>query len=708
MPSREEKALDWAIDNSVFEPQQSSDIINKLGVDQNDIKAWKFSKQNPEDPKSVPIRNKLFTKIADNVPIDTRRGFGAVDRFRIKNFADDDIKMQNNYLKDRGVITKIKVGEQLFNSVEEVEKTIAENNKASGGKTPLTINTIGAEIIGRRPNESSFAKIEPELAIDKFDFADWAVEMAQDVSDVSRELVEGAAITLSTGSKLIGSIGGPAALGAAAAGSAIGGAIGGLTESARQRIGADLGLAKLDPDKVSQQALITGGIPLGLDVFKGVAKTAVKGVGLIPKAFGIKPKEDVEIVKAAAQELGVIPTPSQLFSGDLIKRSEESLVRGDLGKLSGVISGIPKQVEVNKSVLEDVAKELVSSRSLGSEFQSGVTAGKKLTAEVEKKIKPAADIYKTYDTLFKEVKPDTTKLKALFNDLFEEFRFDDEALAVVKAQSKKLDLIQNLDDLKQFRTSTGKLLRNQRETRASSMIYEAATETRNETLLNAAKEAGGELAEQASKDIPKADAIYRQAAKAVDRTFLRRGQVSKLSPKKQTSSFFDRTKEINVIKKILDTDDPTKIELIKKEFPESFEFLRQNLIEEIGQKAEVKGVINPARLSKALQGLPEESRILIFGRDKEKKIQSLKTYLDSVPDLFNKSGSGHQVEFNKGILHQGMGRYFLLEILANSQLGNTLVDRAAKGIASPVVKGAAVSGRGLFIPNFKPREEETK
>ena len=689
MPSKEEQALDWILENAESQPDKSADAAMKIGVSDNDIKAWSFSKQNPDDPRSTQIRNKIFTKLSESQPLDRRRGAGFLNRFVLKNFADNDIKIQKKFLDDQGIITKIKVGDEEFDQIEDVQKRFPKAN----------INQIGAELLRRMPDEGSFSRIEADV-IDKFSFADWAIEAVQDFTDVSRELVEAGAVMIGTGAKALGSLGGPAG---AAAGSAISGGITGGVEAARQGVGSALGVAEIDPSKVGRKFVEGAAVPAIFEGAKAGFKLGAKGVGLIPRLFGVAKKPGAKATEEAAEQLGAKATPGQLFGSPTVQKLEETLVKGGSTRIGGILSRLPKQVEANKKVVAEAADDLVSSRSFAEAFEAGTKAEAKLLAEVNKKLKPAEAIYNKYETLFKDIKPDTSKLKKLLGDLADEFKFDNEALSVVKAQAKKLSGVKNLSELKKFRTSTGKLLRGKEETRAAKMIYDAATEARNDTLLKAASEAGGEVAEQAAKDIAAADAIYRQGAKAVEKAFIPRGGISRLTPKRQAGEFFKKTKEIDSIKKILQTNDPKKIASVKKEFPETFEFLRQNQIENIAKQAEVKGEVNPARLVKILRKMPESSRQLLFGRDQEKKFQALKTYLDSIPGPFNTSNTANMLEFTAADLNpitqaNSFTKYLFLEILANTQLGQTIINRAAESAASPIVKGAAVGARGLVIP----------
>lgn len=671
MPSTDAQALDWVVQNRAKDPAKASEVMSKLGVDAKDVDAWQFTKDNPSSPAVTPIKNKIFDKLAESKrPLDETKGFPAIERIAIKNFADEgQPEVVSEFMKKRGFITRIQ----------------------------------GGKVQARLPSENAFRNVEPS-SIDKWDLADFAKEAILDVTDIGRELVEAGVGIVTTGSKIAGAgLGGPVGL---AATSAASGAVTAGVEAGRQLIGQAIGVREgFKPGLVGEAATLGAAIPLGIGAAGGAIRatgTAIgKTSGLLP-SFRLKP--GARGIQEATERLGAKVTPAQVVDSPLVQKTEELLVKGGDLKLGRLITDLPGKVRASKKVVQNAADDILKGRSFREDFDVGSEVGKKLSAGLERRIKPAVDTYQKYEKAFKDVRPDTTRLARVLDELTDEFKFDDEAAKVLKSQAAKLDDIVSLDDLKKFRTSTGKLLRDQKATRAAKQIYDTATEIRSETLINAANKS---RLVGAKAEIEEADRIYREAALAVQNAVLGRKVGVKTGVKETLKDFLARTKEVDRIKKILDTNDPVRIAAIRKDFPDVFEALRQQKIEQIAKNAEIKGEVSPTRLAKALRGLPEKSKILLFGEAGGKTEQALETYLNSLPQPFNTSNTQNMAEFASALspLNQisNLAKSFMLDVMVNTQLGTSLIQRAGKAVATPGLRGGAIGFRGLV-----PEEPQQK
>lgn len=677
MISSDEHAMDWLTKNRTLEPEKASAVMGAAGLDNKDIDAWDWASKNAQDPKAIPIRNAIFDKLAKGrVPVDETKGYPALNRIVVGNLADEGRPdLIENYFKDRGFETRVKFGK--------------------------------VEI--KKPDEPAFYGYEP-TKMDKFDFAGWMKEKALDVADLAYPLVQTGAVIGATGAKALGSLGGPIGVAGTAL---VSGATTGGVEAARQGLGYAVGLRdKIDTQAIQDEAASGFFWPGAI----GVAGLGLKGAGnLVGKAvdklsdYNMRP--DAAKIQEAAKELGATATPAQLSQSPGIQKLEESFVKGGNANLGGLVTGLPNQVEANRRAVQQAADEIVKARSFADPAVAGSTAGKQLTQAVAEKLAPAEAIYSKYEQAFKQIVPDTTDLRGVMDDLAQEFKFNKEASSFIKSQAADLDKIQTLDDLRKFRTATGKYLETMNEPRAAKLLYDAATKARTDTLVKAATDQG---IPQAADELRQADQIWRTTSQQVDNAFVSRSAPMTKGPKATTTQFFEKNKEVDAIRKVLDTNDPAKIAEVKKAFPEQFDLMRTQVIEDIASRAEIKGQVNPSRLANIIDKLPDESKTLIFGADAAKKAGALKTYLDSIPLPFNASNTANMLEFNKSLWNipaqlNSFARGVYFDIMANTQIGKSMLQRSGDALMGPTAAGLSVLPQGIYnAPEFgrQPQQQQ--
>lgn len=679
--SSDEKALDWVVENRTLEPDKAAAVMGKTGLSNDDINAWAYSRQNPDDPASVKARNRIFGKLAESrKPLDETKGFPAVNRVVINMLAEDDENgLVEKYMQDRGYMTRLK-----------------------DGKVQI-----------KKPDEAAYYGMEP-TQIDRWDFTGWIKEKALDAAELSRPLVEMGVVTAATGAKAISSLAGP--VGFAGSALASGAAMGSL-EAGRQGLAKAVGLRdEFDTNKIrtkAEQGFVFGAAaPAFGKMLEKAGDVVGEGVARFTR-WAKKPAADK--IEQAAKALGAKATPAQLFDDPAIQKAEESIVKGGDYKLGAVITKLPQQVEANKRAVQSAADDIVKDRSFKDTVQEAISVGKSLQETTAAKTAPAEAIYDKYEAMFKDFKglyPDTAKIKNTLDELKSTFKFNDDAMAVINTQKKKLGQIKTLDDLKNFRTSTGELLRKQNDPRgtwAAQKIYQASTEVRADTLLKGARIRG---MGNAKEEIEAADKLYRAVNEEVSAAILNRGDVMVGGPKAAVAKVIKNTKEINLIKKVLDTNDPKRIEAVKKAYPTEFESMRRQVIENIAGRAQKDGEVNPQKLANIIDKLPADSKRLIFGDNALKKAEDLKVYLDSIPRPFNASNTANQIEFNKAFYNvpaqiNNAVKGVFLEVMANTQLGRSALQRSGKALQTPTAKGIA-AGLPSFFDGNEPKKEQPK
>ena len=97
--SEDRQALDWLADNP--NNPAAGEVMGVLGVDAEDVKAWTYAKQNPDDERNTALRNVVFEKVAAANPAVEEQGVGFLDRFMIKNLISENTDLQQKYLQKK-------------------------------------------------------------------------------------------------------------------------------------------------------------------------------------------------------------------------------------------------------------------------------------------------------------------------------------------------------------------------------------------------------------------------------------------------------------------------------------------------------------------------------------------------------------------------------------------------------------------------------
>jgi hypothetical protein len=654
-----EMILDYIAENPMSE--KSRVAKSKMGLSDNAIEAWKSVKTDVNNPQRTPVRNKIFDTIAKSIPASQEGGGGAgfVDRFVVQNLIDKDPILQQKYFEKKGYQTR-KVGDSL-----EIKKA----------------------------GEPQFKPVDP-AGIDRFDLFDI-------VGDIGEAVTTGVA----SGAKALGLVGAPATGGAGLlAGSAAGGLATAGYEAAKQGVAKAVGARdEFDPGRISQAGMLGATVPLAT----GVVSSGLKGVG---RLFGMATekffpkKAGAEAIEQASKTLGATPTPGQLFESPLIQAQESQLAQSS-GKLGGM--GLRKQIAENKKAVKSAAEIIVQDASRKTAFETGQQAEKQIIDSLSKKLEPAEVLYGKYESVFKRAayKPKKESIIATIDDLSEKFKFDDETLGILGNFKSKLDDVANLDDLKKLRTIVGEKARSTPDktvSRALNELYGELTNVRSKTLLDLSERRGGEFFKIAKQEIEQADGIYKGAVEEINTALGKRGGDLIGGPKAAARKFFEKTPEGRRIEKILATNDPAKIDSVKKAFPEAFDTLRRGKIEEIMKRAETKGEIDPRKLATIIDKLPAETAVHIFGPKNMETAKALKIYLDALPPMSGPSGTPAGLAFSNvfNILDQvySVGKSTLQGALTRGALGKDIYTKAGKALGTAKARSALEFGARQFLP----------
>lgn len=646
-----------------------------------DIKAMQFVQENPKDPAAPQIEQKVLGKIARYSPEEyeqvgmTPEDVGAVrwvmenpghesapdvrrklllkaaptvndngvsfgQRFQVKNFIPRDPALQEQFLQKEGF----------------------ETRRAPDGELEV-----------RKAGTYNFSRLDPE----GFD--------VQDISDVALDVGEAVVDTVATPLRA-----------ALPVGMAAGATVGMGFETLRQRGAQLLGLREdLSPWDIAEAGVIGAGVPVA---FRAGSK-ALKwlGASLFPAA-----KNADEVFKIG-KELGVKPTEGSL-SGSKLIRNTEAAQSSKTGTMGGIL--LRRRVAKNKEAVQEVANTIAEAKTGRDAVQVGSEFKEQLVEGLKKRLEPAEAIYEKYENIFrrKAFKPDTAPIKELMEELPKRDILEDAAENVLKRMSGKLDQVENLTQLKSFRSQLGRKIGRATDPEVKwvlGKVYDVATQVRSNTLKNLVASGKGEpeFFELALKEITDADAIYRQAAVDVQSIF-------KLKSKKGLqASLQDFTRKVadgDVVSKMFNFKDPKNIKLIQEVFPDAYKSLHEGAVNKVlnGVAKTKDGVIeiSPQALATKLLQLKQQSGEalqLLLGPDAGKKADAMAKALSAMPDIYklNPSGTAPTIfNISMGTLQQvpSLMRSILLKTPGALRAG-------AKGFELPAARAAGVFGTRQLV-----------
>jgi hypothetical protein len=675
---QDKDALDFLVKNP--DSEYTPAIKQKLGVNDDDVKAWGWASQNIETQAdtATKIRNKVFDKVAERQdPVDVDGGGADLQhRVVVKNLIDEEPNLQEEYLKRKG----------------------------------YNVKRIEDKFYVKRPGESRYAPVDPE------GFDRW------DILDVAGDAIEAVASAVGTGAKALGLIGAPATGGASILPSmALSGAIGGGLETAKQGIGMAVGARdELNPSLITKKTIVNAAIPGVIGVGSKMFKGAAEGLKIATKEGSGVLKKNADEIIAAAETIGAKATPGQLLNGKTAQQLESSLWQQH-GKIGGVF--LRKQITTNNEAAQETAEQLVSVASKLSREEIGEKAIKEMADATKVKLAPAEEIYKKYETMFQGkgkdwiggiIQDNLDDVSAKIAHLKEANKFDTQTTSFLDGIENQLPNIKSLQDLKNFRTNLGGMLEvtaSGNKKNAVAQLYGPVTDLRAKALMAAAEKSGNrEIFETALKDIQLADNIYKETAEGVQNALLRRGQkVRGTSPKKLLEQFAEGTEEGDVLKKVLKTSDPKKITAIAKQYPKAFETLRTGKIAEIAKKAEKNGVVNPKKLGNIIDALPKQTQILMFGEDGVKRAKALKTFFDSTPERVGPSGTPEGLglmDVSKWMrqLHS-LGQSAFYSLVTRPRLSDDSLSKIGSALDTPAARGLGVFGVNQVYPDQQYRSK---
>lgn len=669
--SETNQILDYIAENP--QDQRSFAALKKFGLQQNAVDAWKAAKENPLDPKSIAVKNKVFDTIALNLPAkqEVNDTVGFVDRFKVKNLIDRDPVLQQKYFSQKGYDARVRDGQ--------------------------------VEI--RQPGDPQYTAVDPE-GIDRFD-----------VFDIFGDALEAVVTAAGSSTKFLGAVGAPVTGGASlAAASGASGALSAGFETGKQAIAKGMGLREeYDPNRIAQQFLIGAAAPV---VAKGAEKAFSK-LAQFTAEHAPKLREGWQEIMAAGKKMNIIPALRQKYDDKMITFLEEGAEKTPTffaGK------GIQKQAAERTKAYDEVADKIVGKYSAMDYVGLGEKAKKLLVGKVSKILEP---IEKSYDKIDTYLKGQTEHLniddtvEAISKNL-DEWGLDDGTNAALNKVYNKLSSINSILDIKRLRTIVGKdasmAFKNGDTIMGNALdnVYDALTKSRNASLTETIKEAetaiGADTAEAAIQALGSIDKQYAQVSNLVKNIFLQRGETTKLGVRKIVENFDEVVKESDVFKKILDTSDPKKLEYLRKAMPDAFAALRDGYLAKTAQQT-TSGLTGQPSLNVFLNKivkLPKQTQQIMFGKEYLDTIKNLQTLAATMPKPLNPSGTawtqgGFKEYFTREFA--ALGRSAQLNVLRSMPKLSNFMNQVSSQFAETQGRAAVEFGLRESLPGNQETEK---
>jgi hypothetical protein len=471
-----------------------------------------------------------------------------------------------------------------------------------------------------------------------------------DFLEFAPEIFEGIAGAAATSARALGAIGAPLTGGAGlAAGAAVGGAVTGGTELGKQVISQQLGLREdIDVGRVGRQAALGAGVTGAVSGLGKAISAGRKGLGKIifggPAAEGV----DVAGVKSAAREIGAKPTPGMLTEDPAIRATEAILSKQNLGVGGSILRG---QVRANQRAAIQTANELVQNKTSRSAFEVGEAFQKEITESVNKKLLPAETLYGEVTEELGEVLAVKETLNETLINVSKRMKFSDEGTAIVDKFQSKLDRIKSLDDLKLFRSSINDEISATAPKNArivADELYQAATKDRTKSLQGAIRNLKGQFAPKKKAEllgkIQKADKIWAETSKLVNKSLLRTGKTPKTGVKRTALEAIEQVTPEKRLEKFLPRQDAARAEALQQLSPKAFDELSRSRIADIADRSISTarggfGQLNPQKVASEIDKLSPEIANKMFGKDGVKKSKALAKFYRAIPADINPSGT---------------------------------------------------------------------
>lgn len=438
-------------------------------------------------------------------------------------------------------------------------------------------------------------------------------------------LLKSIPIATSAGMGLLGSGLGPAGT---LAGVGMGGAAGKYIEDAiRTQLLEQKGEENLHTKALQEAA--------GSVVGEGVGGLLAKGLGGAGKYLSEylgSAKPNAGAITQAAKKIGAPTTPGLLSDSELVQGIESSLIQSPTlaGKALGKkTKGIDKAMnEASELVLQKGAKEGIPL----SQYETGLEAQGLLKSEIDEKLAPAREFYKSYSS---EVTPFVSSSAKSKTAVARNIRNLDLANAIKGSPEQgfanqiadSIESSNNLDQVRKIKTYVGNVISEAERSGNGNMVatageiygklqrLEQRSLTRGTIEAMASEKKGAKVATQIIGDLKKANSAYRTIMTDLKDLSKEAGLGKVRGPDLFTKQMQSMPPE-QMANKFFNVKNFRQIKDLKEKFPKTYEALERAQLANIWKSSlDAKGNISTNKMLNKVRSLGPEVRTQLFGND---------------------------------------------------------------------------------------------
>ena len=461
------------------------------------------------------------------------------------------------------------------------------------------------------------------------------------------------------------------------AGGLIGGAIGGGLNLASKGLNVAAATTKWAGEKLGIR-------PTDNQLAKAATEQATSN-SLIEDAIKNAPAKDAKEISEALEYLKVKEEPWMISGNKTEKGLVSSLAQSPSIPGSKISDEINSIIDAAKNDVEST----LSDKTAKTLKESGDEAQKLFTGDLLKREESYKQKYKWIDDNVSEAAFDEGVKSDIINGIKEDPHFKVNPGGI---RQKVIDIVDRIDSF-----GTAKAARQEISGLVSNNISRgdlAVISDINQTLKNKMGDALDKLPEtyplkaEAKKNWLGADAEYKDTMDKYAPIDIALG--GKRS--KSVGAIIDKIQEgvetSKFTEKLFNTSEISRLQTIKRDFPDVFEVLKSQKMADIYSKSMAQQHLNVKNYFKQVDGIPKEIQKMMFGDDYSKRLGALKTVIyKALPEHIGPSGTPRGIDFQHildvGLQLRDVSRYALLKSGKVHELNTALpfIEKSLKNVA---------------------------
>lgn len=404
-----------------------------------------------------------------------------------------------------------------------------------------------------------------------------------------------------------------------------------------------------DATKGAGIGAVIGGITSGLTGMTARPVAEVVDTALVPTGMGLAPEG--KSIARAAERIGVTPTKAMIANDYITKGLEQSLAVSPSVAGNMVRSGQEKAA----TGIRNAAGKILSERTDNTAFEIGETVVDSIKKKLLDRYEPIKRAYSDIAGSATEIALKDKSKGAVARNMSayatEVFAPGTSQRAMIQELAGRLENATTLDQLKQIRTSLNRQVQSidPRVRNGFGPIFQKLDRLERNSTLRAAIEATGNqadgqaIAQQLIGKTKDTNRAYRELMGDLWQL----GDRSKISKSRTVTELIRDLDELSpeqVGAKIFRTNDQKLLGHVQKNFPEAFDMLRTQKMNEIYSKSMSGDQFSPNKFISQVEKLQPEVRQMLLG-DKFGMYEDFKNVARSYPGPINPSGTSINQSF---------------------------------------------------------------